>query len=148
MECRLLSQYSKKDKMVETVAKRFYESLAKNEIYGIKCNSCGKWSFPPVTACKLCGSRKVEWKKISGDGTVYFYSTSLLPPKKFAKYSPYAYGLIELKEGPTFFTMVEGLDASTPEKTKEGNKKLPLKVKAKVSEKAGMNVVLFKVVGK
>jgi len=39
--------------------------------------------------------------------------------------------------------MVEGLDASTPEKIAEGNKKLPLKVKAKVAEKAGMNVVLF-----
>ena len=50
-----------------------------------------------------------------------------------------------MKEGPAFFTMVEGLNASTPDKIKEGNKKLPLKVKAKVANKAGMNVVVFKV---
>jgi len=74
--------------MVENVAKKFYEALAKNIIYGVKCKKCSKWSFPPITACRECGSRKVEWKKISGKGTVYFYSTSILPPKKFAQYSP------------------------------------------------------------
>jgi len=132
--------------MVETIVKRFYDSLAKGQIEGIKCKTCGKWTFPPISACRECGSRKIEWKKISGDGTVYFYSTSILPPKKFQKYSPYAYGVVELKEGPAFFTMVEGLDASTPDKIKAGNKKLPLKVKAKVTEKAGMNIVVFEVV--
>ena len=121
--------------MVEKVAKMFYDGLAKGKILGAKCNACGKWTFPPVTACRECGSQKISYKQISGDGTVYFYSTSMLPPKKFTKYSPYAYGLVELKEGPAFFTMVEGLDASTPDKIAEGNKKLPLKVKAKVSKR-------------
>ncbi len=132
--------------MVETVAKNFYGGLADGKITGTHCSKCGKWSFPPITACRECGSRKVKNKKISGEGTVHYYSTSILPPKKFEKYSPYAYGLVELKEGPTFMTMVEGLDASTPEKIREGNEKLPLKVKAKVGKKAGMDVVLFKVV--
>lgn len=131
--------------MVDLIAKKFYDGLAKGNIMGVKCKSCKKWSFPPVSACRECGSRKVEWKKISGDGKVHFYSTSILPPKKFAKYSPYAYGDVVLKEGPAFFTMIEGLNASTPEKIKEGNKKLPLKVKAKIAKKAGMNVVVFKV---
>jgi hypothetical protein len=133
-------------KVVDTIAKKFYEGLAKGEIAGIQCKSCGKWTFPPISACRECGSRDVEWKSISGEGTVYFYSTSILPPKKFQKYSPYAYGVVELKEGPSFLTMIEGLDASTPEKIKEGNEKLPLKVKAEVAEKAGMNIVLFRVV--
>jgi len=131
--------------MVDTIAKNFYDGLAKGQIMGIQCKKCKKWTFPPISACRECGSRDVEWKKISGEGIVHFYSTSILPPKKFQQYSPYAYGLVVLKEGPTFCTMVEGLDASTPEKIKEGNKKLPLKVKAKIAEKAGMNVVLFKV---
>ena len=132
--------------MVEKIAKRFYDGLAKGQIAGIKCKTCGKWTFPPVSACRECGSRKIEWKKISREGIVYFYSTSILPPKKFQQYSPYAYGLVELKEGPTFFTMIEGLDASTPEKIRAGNEKLPLKVKAKVGKKAGMDIVLFKVI--
>lgn len=132
--------------MVETVAKKFYDGLAKGQIFGVQCNSCKKWSFPPITACRECGSRKVTWKKISGEGKAHFYSTSILPPKKFQQYSPYAYGDVVLKEGPAFFTMVEGLDASTPEKIKEGNKKLPLKVKAKVATKAGMKIVVFQVV--
>ncbi len=132
--------------MVEKTAKMFYDGLAKGKILGAKCRECGKWTFPPVTACRECGSRKITYKQISGNGMVYFYSTSILPPKKFAKYSPYAYGLVEIKEGPSFLTMIEGLNASTPEKIAKGNAKLPLKVKAKVSKKAGMNVVVFRVV--
>jgi len=132
--------------MVENIAKMFYGGLAKGKILGAKCKDCGRWTFPPITACRECGSRKVEYKEVSGEGTVYYYSTSILPPKKFAKYSPYAYGLVELKEGPTFMTMIEGLDASTPEKIAEGNKRLPLKVEAKVSKKADLDVVVFKVV--
>jgi len=132
--------------MVEKVAEMFYGGLAKGKILGAKCKECRKWTFPPVTACRECGSRKIEYKQVSGEGTVHFYSTSILPPKKFAQYSPYAYGLVELKEGPTFLTMVEGLDASTPDKIAAGNKSLPLKVKAKVSKKAGMDVVVFRLV--
>lgn len=134
--------------MVETVAKNFYDGLAKGKIYGVVCKKCKKWSFPPITACRECGHRVLQWKKISGEGEVHFYSTSILPPKKFQQYSPYAYGDVILKEGPAFFCLVEGLEASTPEKIKEGNEKLPLKVKAKVGKKAGMNVVLFEVVKK
>ena len=130
------------------VAKQFYDGLAKGKILGIKCRDCGKWTFPPVTACRECNSRNVQLKQISGNGKVLFYSTSILPPKKFQPYSPYAYGLVMLKEGPSFFTMVEGLDARTPEAIKKGNEKLPLPVKAKVSKKAGMNVVVLKVVKK
>ena len=90
----------------------------------------------------------MQWKKISGDGEVHFYSTSILPPKKFQQYSPYAYGDVILKEGPAFFCMVEGLNASTPEKIREGNEGLPMKVKAKIAKKAGINTVVFKVVKK
>ncbi len=132
--------------MVDKIAKMFYGNLAKGKILGAHCKDCGKWTFPPVAACRECGSRNISYKKISGKGIVHYYSTSILPPKKFAKYSPYAYGLVELEEGPTFLTMIEGLDASTPEKIKEGNENLPAKVRAKVSKKAGINVVLFRVV--
>lgn len=131
---------------VEKVALMFYKGLAKGRIYGAHCSDCGKWTFPPVTACRECGSRSIKYRSVSGNGKVHYYSTSILPPKKFAKYSPYAYGLVELDEGPAFFTMVEGLDASSPDKIREGNRMLPLKVKAKVAKKAGMDVVLFKVV--
>ncbi len=132
--------------MVDTIAKKFYDNLAKGKIFGVVCKKCKKWSFPPISACRECGSHNVEWKEISGEGQVHFYSTSILPPKKFAKYSPYAYGDVTLKEGPAFFCLIEGLDASSPDKIRDGNAKLPMKVKAGVTEKAGMNVVFFKVV--
>jgi len=134
--------------MTDRVAKKFYDSLAEKKIYGVKCGDCSAWTFPPKSACQQCGSQNISWQQISGEGMVHYYSTSILPPAKFAEYAPYAYGNVILKEGPAFFTMIEGLDASTPEKIREGNEKLPLPVKAKIAKKAGMNIVLFKVVKK
>ncbi len=138
----------KKNTKVERVAKKFYDNVKKGKFYGIKCKDCKKWSFPAITACRECGSRNITWRQISGDGEVYFYSTSILPPKKFAKYSPYAYGEVILKEGPSFFTMIQGLSAKSPEAIKKGNEKLPLKAKAIKMKKAGMDIVGFKIVKK
>ena len=130
---------------MEKMIEKFYKSLAKGTIYGTKCKKCGEISFPPKAGCKKCGAHKMEWKKMSGNGTLHFYSSGNLPPMKFAKYHPYAYGCVELKEGPFFFTQIEGVDVSSVEGIEKENAKMPRKVKAKVKKMAGMNIVVFKV---
>jgi uncharacterized OB-fold protein len=65
---------------------------------------------------------------------------------KFAKYHPYAYGGVELKEGPVFFTLIEGVPISSVEAIEKENKKMPMKAVAKVKKVAGNNIVVFKVV--
>lgn len=131
---------------MERMVDKFYKSLAKGKIYGVKCKKCKHFIFPPKAACEECGAHKVEWKKISGNGTLLFFSSGNLPPKKFAKYHPYAYGAVELKEGPVFFTQIEGLNVKNVEAIEKQNEKMPMKVKAKVKKLAGMNIVVFKVV--
>jgi hypothetical protein len=131
---------------MENMIAKFYSSLAKGKIYGSKCKKCGHFMFPPKAACEKCSGHKTEMKEISGDGKLHFFSSGNLPPMKFAKYHPYAYGVIELKEGPCFFTTIEGLDVSSVEAIEAQNKKLPKKVKAKVKKMAGMNIVVFKTV--
>jgi uncharacterized OB-fold protein len=130
--------------MPESMIVKFYESLAKGKIYGVRCRKCGHFVFPPKAGCEKCSAHSMEWKEISGDGKLLFFSSGNLPPMKFAKYHPYAYGVIELKEGPCFFSQIEGLDVSNVEAIEKQNAKLPMNVKAKVKKMAGMNIVVFK----
>lgn len=130
--------------MPESMIAKFYGSLAKGKIYGARCRKCGHFMFPPKAGCEKCGAHSMELKAISGDGKLLFFSSGNLPPMKFAKYHPYAYGVIELKEGPCFFTQVEGLDVSSVEAIEKQNEKLPIPVKAKVKKMAGMNIVVFR----
>jgi len=125
-------------------AQKFYEGLGKGIIWGMKCKKCGKYTFPPKAFCRECGSANVEFVKMSGEGKLLFYSTSILPPKKFEKVLKYAYGLVQLKEGPCFMTQIKGVDFSSPEKMTAAFKKLPIRVKAQITKLAGMNIVVFK----
>lgn len=130
---------------MEKMIEKFYKSLATGKIYGTKCKQCGEISFPPKAGCKKCSAHKMEWKTMSGDGKLLFFSSGNLPPMKFAKYHPYAYGAVQLREGPVFFTQIEGVDVSSVEAIEAQNKKMPMAVKAKVKKMAGMNIVVFRV---
>jgi len=129
---------------MERMVEKFYKGLAKGQIYGVQCRKCKHFVFPPKAGCEKCGAHSMQWKKISGEGQLLFFSSGNLPPMKFAKYHPYAYGVIELKEGPAFFTQIEGLDVSNVEAIEKQNAGLPMKVKAKVKKMAGMNIVVFR----
>ncbi|MFP3950504.1 MAG: Zn-ribbon domain-containing OB-fold protein [Candidatus Micrarchaeia archaeon] len=131
---------------MEKMIEKFYKSLGKNKIYGVKCKKCGEFTFPPKAGCKYCGAHNMKWQQINGEGELLFFSSGNLPPMKFAKYHPYAYGAVKLKEGPVFFTQIEGLDVSNVKKIEKQNEEMPVSVKAKIKKMAGMNIVIFKVV--
>ena len=131
---------------MERMIEKFYKSLAKGKIYGTVCKKCKAFTFPPKAGCSKCGAHKMAWKQISGEAELLFYSSGNLPPLKFAKYHPYAYGGVELKEGPVFFTMLEGVPISSIDAIEQENKKMPMKAVAKVKKVAGNNIVVFKVV--
>lgn len=125
---------------------RFYGSLAKGEIYGVRCKKCKTLSFPPKAGCFNCGAHNMQWEKVSGDGQVLFFSSGNLPPMKFAKYHPYAYGAVRLKEGPVFYTQIQGVDVSNVKAIEEQNMRMPMKARAKIVNMADMNIVVFEVV--
>ena len=131
--------------MPESMITKFYESLAKGEIYGSECQKCKYLAFPPKAGCANCGAHNMKLKKVSVEGEVLFFSSGNLPPMKFAKYHPYAYGAVRLKEGPVFYTQIQGVDVSNVKVIEEQNKKMPLKAKAKIVNMADMNIVVFEV---
>ncbi len=129
----------------ESIVRTFYSALGEGKILGTKCGECGSYSFPPKTACTECGSRDIEVVEMSGEGELQFYSSGGFPPLRFADYAPYAYGLVKLKEGPMWLTMIRGVEVVDHEKMEAFFTTLPVAVKAKIAEVAGTNIVTFEV---
>jgi hypothetical protein len=129
--------------MIERAPKTFYEELEAGRIVGTKCNDCGEHTFPPLTACSACRSRNLEFTEISGRGTLHYYSSTMMPSKRFVDEGKMAYGMVELEEGPYFFTKIEGVDFANADEIREGNEELPIDVVGKPEEVAGKTVLVF-----
>ncbi|MDR5657589.1 zinc ribbon domain-containing protein [Halodesulfurarchaeum sp. HSR-GB] len=129
--------------MIERAPKTFYEELEAGRIVGTKCNDCGEYTFPPMTACRHCRSRDLEFTEMSGEGTLHYYSSTMMPSKRFADEDRMAYGMVELAEGPYFFTKIEGVEFASTDQIREGNEELPIDVRGKPEEVAGKTVLVF-----
>lgn len=92
----------------------YYEGLAKGVFRAIRCQACGKHTFPPTGCCEHCGSWKVEPVELSGEGTLLFATHNISPAchPRFEKIAPYVYGHIRLKEGPIVQAIVLGVQAA------------------------------------
>jgi len=130
---------------MEPIVKKWYDYLEEGKIMGMKCNDCGQINFPPISVCRKCRSRNLEWTEISGEGMLLMYTTSgYWPGEKFAPYAPFAYGQILLKEGTIFATKIDGVPISSPEEIEKGNSELPAPVKAKIIDGPnGRKLVVF-----
>lgn len=129
--------------MVKTIAKNWYQNLDQGKITGQKCNNCGTYNFPPITACKNCRSRDLKEVEMSGEGQLIMFSSTMLPAAKFSEEQKSAYGIVKLKEGPVFLTRVDGFDISSTESIQKENEALPAKVKAKIVKAIDTNIVIF-----
>lgn len=129
--------------MVKTIAKNWYQNLDQGKITGYKCNNCGSYNFPPITACKNCRSRDMEEVEMSGEGQLIMFSSTMLPAAKFSEEGKANYGLVKLKEGPIFMTKVDGFDFSSNEAIQQENENLPTDVKAKIVKVVDTNIVIF-----
>ena len=129
--------------MIEHAPKTFYEELEAGRIVGTKCTDCGEHTFPPLTACSACRSRNLEFTEMSGRGTLHYYSSTMMPSKRFADEGKMAYGMVELEEGPHFFTKIEGVDFANADEIREGNEELPVDVVGKPEEVAGKTILVF-----
>ncbi len=127
---------------MELIANKFYSNLDEGKITGLYCNDCDRWVFPPVAYCRNCSSDNLEWRELSGEGELLYYSSSSLPALRFTDYAPYAYGLVRLKEGPVWLSMIKEV-STEPEDMAADFKNLPVPVKASIEEVAEMNIIVF-----
>ena len=58
----------------DELTKPFWDAANENRLVIQNCSSCSRLHHPPVTVCDQCGSGEtLEWKEMSGRGTIYNY---------------------------------------------------------------------------
>jgi uncharacterized protein len=78
----------------------YWEALQQKQLVIQKCGECGKHRHYPQPMCPHCHSTAVEWKQVSGNGTVHswtiVYQTGI---PGFVEQVPYAFVTVDLPEG-------------------------------------------------
>jgi uncharacterized OB-fold protein len=86
----------------DEVSRPFWDGCAAGELRMQACGSCGRLRFPPRPMCPWCRSTDVEWRVMSGAGTVWSVAVPhppLLPA--YAEVAPYNVVVVELDEDRT-----------------------------------------------
>jgi len=126
---------------MQPFVKQWYDFLGEDKVMGLRCNRCGSYEFPPVPVCNNCSGTDLSWVEMSGEGKLLTFAENPTPDAPFVDFAPFIYGAVVLKEGPTFHTMILGVD---PEDTAALYDKLPLSVKAETQDRGDHKFVVFR----
>ena len=127
---------------MEPYVKKWYDHLEEGKIMGLRCNRCNNPIFPPVTVCDNCYSTDLSWSEMNSEGELVAFGINSYPDPPFSELAPYLYGLVKLKEGPSYSGIILGVD---PNDQKALFESLPRKVKAEVIQMKGYKSVAFRV---
>ena len=92
----------------------FWEAARRHALQLQRCRGCGAWVFYPRAACPTCLSADLEWRPVSGRGTLHTFTVVHRGQKGFPLGSPYVIAMVELEEGPRLMTNLVGV-APDPE---------------------------------
>lgn len=128
----------------ERITKKFYDGLEDGVIYGRKCKECGAIEFPPHYACNTCGYHETEWVELSGEGVLesFVLAGPMNTRMELADMGPYCFGAVSLKEGGSVNAVVFGVSRKNAE---EIHNKLPIPVKAKITQMDGYKSLFFEI---
>jgi hypothetical protein len=97
----------------------FWEGCKQHELRLQFCTDCQKFFFYPRIFCPTCLSVNVEWRTVSGRGTLHTYVISHRPAPGFENEVPYTIAIVKLDEGPHMMTNIVGVE-HTPENLPAG----------------------------
>ena len=93
-----------------SISAPFWDGLKDGRILIQHCNDCDKWTFYPRRHCSHCLSSQVEFKEVSGEGTLYTYTIARIPTlPEFAGPEPHVMAVVELDQGVRVNTTLLGL---------------------------------------
>ena len=88
----------------------FWNGLKEGRLTIPHCTSCGHWIFFPRRHCDKCWSQDLEWKEVTGAGTLYTYTLTRVPTlPDFADEMPQKLAVVELDEGVRINTTLVGV---------------------------------------
>lgn len=95
------------------VSAPFWEAVAARRLSIQSCNGCARYLFYPRQRCPHCWSADLEWREISGRGTIVSFVGAYKPGHPaFIDEAPYVIALVDLDEGPR---MLSNIVDATPD---------------------------------
>ena len=76
----------------------------------LQCGACKELTAPPRLVCPACGRRELRRVALSGQGTLFSYTTIRVPPVRFQRRAPYQVAVVELAEGIRMTGRLEGVE--------------------------------------
>lgn len=87
----------------------FWEAAKRHELLLPRCRQCGPFFFYPRATCPRCLTTDIEWKAVSGRGTLHTFTIVHRGARNFPLPSPYVMAIVELDEGPRMMTNLVGV---------------------------------------
>ncbi len=84
--------------------KPFWDGARRHELVLPWCVPCGAFFYFPRGACPRCLSGDLEWRRVSGRGTLHTFTVVHRGQKNFPLGTPYVLAVVELAEGPRMMT--------------------------------------------
>jgi uncharacterized OB-fold protein len=80
----------------------FWDAANAERLVIQNCQACDRLQHPPAAACNQCGSAEhIEWKKMSGRGTIYNYGVVHdCPVRLLNEHQPFNVAMIMLDDNP------------------------------------------------
>jgi uncharacterized OB-fold protein len=89
----------------------FWEACARRELQLPYCVECSEFFFYPRAFCPRCGSRALEWRRVSGRGRLHAFCIHHVSPlADFRAALPFVTVLVELDEGPRMMGFLVGVE--------------------------------------
>lgn len=102
----------------------FWDGLKAHRVRIQQCEDCSHWIFFPRSHCPACASRRLAWRDVSGEGTLYTYTVARVPTlPEFTDEMPQLLAVVQLDEGPHLNTTLVGV---APEAVKIGTRVRPV----------------------
>ena len=121
-----------------SVSKYWREMPHRYRLEAGKCQKCGKIFFPGRLVCDACGSQKMETIKLKPDGTLITYTIINVGPSQFTDQTPYAVGIVELKDDVRLLAQIADCDL---DKLKTG---MPLKIEfRRISDQGDAGIINY-----
>lgn len=129
---------------MQPYVKKWYDFFEEGKVMGLKCTRCGSFEFPPVTVCNNCSGTDLTWVEMSGKGKLINFTLNPYPDPPFAEFAPFFYGTVTLDEGPSYASMVLGIEEG---KETELFERLPIDVTFEIQQRDGYKFIAFRIEG-
>lgn len=98
----------------DDVTKPFWDAVNEKRLVAQFCQTCGKYQHPPEERCAKCGGVRLEFRQLSGRGTIY--SWQVMHDTRIGlmqEYQPFIIAVVECDESPDVWHLTN-LPGSAP----------------------------------